>query len=529
MSLLFTRQVPPCQPYFRVVDKDWAGGLVPDHAAYPFASPAPSPSVSWGEPEAYAKVTSRSQHLESIADADPPGPASCFSGRSSSGASVRPTIRSDNDVPTIWFLHTPAPRPAQRPHGARGADAPRRRRHPNSPRRPRLSARRVPAGHRSQDPQATEHRGDARPGQPGLGLRRRGLGGGARGGRGRAARHRARPRAGGCGGAQDAARGGTPARASPGGSVGIRAAGGALDRAARALRRVRTLVRRDRGVPAGRRGRHRGQYRHRRDARSERPRGRGRADALLHTPVCEPRSARGPCAQAPRRRSRDAARLRARGSAPRDARGQRLGGVPRSRGRRAAVDAASHRGAAIRQRWLRREGRGAARGAARGDSCGEGGRRHRSRRVHLLADRPMTAATSASPTGPVSRIDPATAYRRPASVPGMLRLDSNEGVLPSSALLGDLANADPELLRRYPDVSALEAALAARVGAAPERLMVTAGADEGIDRACRAFLEPGRTILLPEPTFDMFDCSATLAGGELVRIPWRDEALPIEA
>src|SRR5207247_2505414 len=188
----------------------------------------------------------------------------------------------------------------------------------------------------------------------------------------------------------------------------------------------------------------------------------------------------------PRRRSRDAARLGARGPAPRDARGQRLGGVPRSRGRRAAVDAASHRGAAVRQRWLRREGRGAARGAARGDSCREGGRRHRPRRVHFLAERPMTATTTTL-NGPVSRIDPATAYRRPASVPGLLRLDSNEGVLPSPALLGDLANADPELLRRYPDVSALEAALAARVGVAPERLLVTAGADEGIDPARRAY------------------------------------------
>src|SRR5437667_6855190 len=74
MISLFTRQVPPCQPYFRVVDKDWAGGLVTAHAAYPRASPAPSsPPVAWGEPEAYAKVTSRAQHLESIADADPLG------------------------------------------------------------------------------------------------------------------------------------------------------------------------------------------------------------------------------------------------------------------------------------------------------------------------------------------------------------------------------------------------------------------------------------------------------------------------
>jgi hypothetical protein len=79
MILLFTRQVLLCQPYFRVVDKDWAGRLVTGHAAYSFASPAPpSPPVAWGEPEGYAKVTSRAQNLESIADADPPGPASCF-------------------------------------------------------------------------------------------------------------------------------------------------------------------------------------------------------------------------------------------------------------------------------------------------------------------------------------------------------------------------------------------------------------------------------------------------------------------
>ena len=140
----------------------------------------------------------------------------------------------------------------------------------------------------------------------------------------------------------------------------------------------------------------------------------------------------------------------------------------------------------------------------------------------------MTATTSASRIGPVSRIDPATAYRRPTSVPGMLRLDSNEGVLPSRALLGDLADADPELLRRYPDVSVLEAALASRVGVAPDRALVTAGADEAIDRACRAFLDAGRAILLAEPSFDMFDCSAALAGGELVRVPWWEKAFPID-
>jgi len=138
----------------------------------------------------------------------------------------------------------------------------------------------------------------------------------------------------------------------------------------------------------------------------------------------------------------------------------------------------------------------------------------------------MTATTPV--TGPMSRIDPTTAYTRPPAAPGLLRLDCNEGVLPPQDLLRVLATADPELLRRYPDVSPLEAKLAARVGVAAERVIVTAGADEGIDRACRAFLEPGRTILVPEPSFDMFDCCAGLVGGELVRVPWPDDAFPIE-
>ena len=142
----------------------------------------------------------------------------------------------------------------------------------------------------------------------------------------------------------------------------------------------------------------------------------------------------------------------------------------------------------------------------------------------------MTTATPTPPaTGPVSRIDPEAAYRRPtAPGPALLRLDSNEGVLPPRALLAQLAAADPELLRRYPEVSALEAALAARLDVPPERLIVTAGADEAIDRACRAFLELGKSVLLPDPCFDMFDRCAALAAGTLVRVPWRDGPFPLD-
>lgn len=127
---------------------------------------------------------------------------------------------------------------------------------------------------------------------------------------------------------------------------------------------------------------------------------------------------------------------------------------------------------------------------------------------------------------PQSRIDPAWAYEEPRPRPGVLRLDRNEGLLPSRDALAELAQLDPELLRRYPDVSALTALLAARSGVGPERVIVTAGADEAIDRICRAFLVPGRTLLLPDPSFEMLDQYAALAGGELVHIAWPSDAFP---
>jgi len=111
-----------------------------------------------------------------------------------------------------------------------------------------------------------------------------------------------------------------------------------------------------------------------------------------------------------------------------------------------------------------------------------------------------------------------------------LKLDSNEGPLPPAALLEALGRLDPDVLRRYPDVSVLEATLATRVGVASDRVIVTAGADDAIDRVCRAYLGAGRTMLLSEPTFEMFDHFAKLAGAAaLVRVPWRCGEFPLAA
>jgi histidinol-phosphate aminotransferase len=116
-----------------------------------------------------------------------------------------------------------------------------------------------------------------------------------------------------------------------------------------------------------------------------------------------------------------------------------------------------------------------------------------------------------------------------ASAPLDLYLDGNEGAVPSLDLYAALPARGADLLRRYPGAAALEAAFAERLGVSADRVLVTAGGDESIDRACRAVLAPGRELVLPEPTFEMIARYARLSGGQPVSVPWPGGAWPREA
>ena len=109
-----------------------------------------------------------------------------------------------------------------------------------------------------------------------------------------------------------------------------------------------------------------------------------------------------------------------------------------------------------------------------------------------------------------------SAYRTPgAGVQADLRLDGNEG-------------AGPEEERRYPDPRPLEEHLANNLGVDPRRVLVTAGGDEAIDRICRAYLNPGRELIQPVPTFEMIARYAGLAGATVVSVPWPDGNYPTD-
>ncbi|MEM8835049.1 MAG: TIGR01548 family HAD-type hydrolase [Planctomycetota bacterium] len=134
--------------------------------------------------------------------------------------------------------------------------------------------------------------------------------------------------------------------------------------------------------------------------------------------------------------------------------------------------------------------------------------------------------TTARTTSIAQRLRGVSAYAppsRPAHVD--LILDLNEGPTPDATLLESI---DPRALNRYPDARPLEDTIAQRFGIDASRVLVTNGGDDAIDRICRAFLEPGRTLLQHTPTFEMIERSARLAGADVRSINWIDGAFPLD-
>ncbi|MCB9506225.1 MAG: histidinol-phosphate aminotransferase family protein [Myxococcales bacterium] len=119
----------------------------------------------------------------------------------------------------------------------------------------------------------------------------------------------------------------------------------------------------------------------------------------------------------------------------------------------------------------------------------------------------------------------ATGYAAaPKRGPITLDLAGNEGVGPSPEWLAETWRVTREV-SRYPDVSPLRVAIAELRGVSPDRVVVTPGADDALDRVCRLVLEPGTSAVVPTPTFEMIERYVALAGAELVAVPWDDGAL----
>ena len=110
--------------------------------------------------------------------------------------------------------------------------------------------------------------------------------------------------------------------------------------------------------------------------------------------------------------------------------------------------------------------------------------------------------------------------------PVSLDLSRNEGRAPADLAQPQLEGAD---LLRYPDLGRLRTALAREWDLQPTEVLVTAGADDALFRACVAVAGPGARAVTTSPTFEMIPRYAALARLAQDEVPWPEGPFPLEA
>lgn len=102
------------------------------------------------------------------------------------------------------------------------------------------------------------------------------------------------------------------------------------------------------------------------------------------------------------------------------------------------------------------------------------------------------------------------------------RFDTNVSPYPPSEWLKELSRTLPKLLvNEYPDTSYSETRrlLSEYLRVGPDQIIVTNGADEGLDIVAKTFIDPGSRAILSVPTYSMYRVVVETLGGVVVQIP----------
>jgi len=114
---------------------------------------------------------------------------------------------------------------------------------------------------------------------------------------------------------------------------------------------------------------------------------------------------------------------------------------------------------------------------------------------------------------------------------GKIRLDFNENTVgcPPEVVRTLRRALSAEMLTRYPEYDESRRTLAKYFGVAPEQMLLTNGTDDAIKMICDTFVGPGETLLVPAPTFPVYEFFHNVAGGRIVRIRYdEDFRLPVD-
>ena len=125
---------------------------------------------------------------------------------------------------------------------------------------------------------------------------------------------------------------------------------------------------------------------------------------------------------------------------------------------------------------------------------------------------------------PRARVRAMKEYHPPLGSRDALRLDFNENTLACSPKVCEvLGSISAGALTRYPEREPVEALVAANLGLAPQQVALTNGVDEAIHVLFETFLEPGDELLLPVPTYTMYEVYASATDASEVAVQAADD------
>ena len=136
----------------------------------------------------------------------------------------------------------------------------------------------------------------------------------------------------------------------------------------------------------------------------------------------------------------------------------------------------------------------------------------------------MPEAVTTSSPAPRARVRAMKEYHPPLGSRDVLRLDFNENTLDCSPRVREaLGQIAAGALTRYPEREPVEALLAAHLGLAPSQVALTNGVDEAIHVLFETFLEAGDELLLPVPTYTMYEVYASATDAHALAVQAADD------
>ena len=125
---------------------------------------------------------------------------------------------------------------------------------------------------------------------------------------------------------------------------------------------------------------------------------------------------------------------------------------------------------------------------------------------------------------PRARVQAMKEYHPPLGSRDAMRLDFNENTAACSPKVREVLGAiSAASLTRYPEREPVEAFIAAHFGLAPAKVALTNGIDEAIHVLFEAFLEAGDELLLPVPTYTMYEVYASATDARVVTVLAADD------